>query len=173
MAGGHASRRAERAGGMIFLGFDPGLSGGVASIDDEGRIEAHVMPVAGGELDPRALGAWVWGAVLRHDCQAVACVEKVGAMPKQGLSSTFKFGKGYGTVLGVLGALGIRTELVTPQAWKRVVLAGTDHGKDAAVAWCARAYPGVNLMRTPRCTSPHDGIADAVCIAEYGRRAFK
>lgn len=158
---------------MIYLGFDPGLSGGLAVIDANGNAGTWVMPVSGDEIDARALGVWVWGEVLKADSACIATVEKVGAMPKQGLASTFKFGKGYGTILGVLGALGVRCELVTPQAWKKVILAGTNHDKDAAVAWCRRAYPHVNLMRTPRCTSPHDGMADALCLAEYGRRAFK
>lgn len=160
---------------MIYLGFDPGLSGGCANIDASGKLppQAHIMPVSGDEIDARALGIWVWGHVMQHDSQVIACVERVGAMPKQGLSSTFKFGKGYGTILGVLGALGVRTELVTPQAWKKVVLAGTDHGKDAAIAWCRRAYPMVNLRRTERCSKDHDGMADALCIAEYARRTYK
>ena len=155
---------------MIYLGVDPGLAGGVACIYPD-RVEAFVMPVQGDEIHPHALGIWAARAQLLDN--VIAVVEKVGAMPKQGLSSTFKFGKGYGTVLGVFGALGIRTELVPPQAWKKVVLAGTNHDKDAAVAWVARAYPQVNLLRTARCTTPHDGIADAVCLAEYGKRTFK
>lgn len=157
---------------MILLGFDPGLHGGLAAIDANGNAGAWVMPVRGDEIDARALGVWVWDHVLKHDSQVTAVVEKVGAMPKQGLSSTFKFGKGYGTILGVLGALGVRCELVTPQAWKKVVLAGTDHGKDAAVAWCRRAYPHVNLLATERSRVPHDGMADALCIAEFGRRTY-
>lgn len=158
---------------MIFLGFDPGLSGGLACIDDTGAARAFVMPVSGDQIDARALGVWVWGEVLKHDSMAVATVELVGAMPKQGLSSTFKFGKGYGTILGVLGALGVRTELVSPQKWKAAVLAGTTKDKDAAVAWCRRAYPGVNLLASERCRVAHDGMADALGLAEYGRREFK
>lgn len=158
---------------MIYLGFDPGLSGGWAAIPDQGPVKAGIMPVSGDQIDARALGIFVWGEVLKHDSAVVACVELVGAMPKQGLSSTFKFGKGYGTILGVLGALGVRTELVTPQKWKSVVLAGTAKDKDAAIAWCRRAYPSVNLLATERSRVPHDGIADAVAICEYGRRTFR
>jgi crossover junction endodeoxyribonuclease RuvC len=157
---------------VIYLGFDPGLSGGLAALG-LGVSTAHVMPVRGNEIDARAIGVWVWDHVLKNDSAVVACVEKVGAMPKQGLSSTFKFGKGYGTILGVLGALGVRCELVTPQAWKKVVLAGTDHSKDAAIAWCNRAYPQVSLLATERCRVPHDGMADALCIAEFARRFYK
>jgi len=93
-------------------------------------------------------------------------------MPKQGLSSTFTFGKGYGMIQGIMAALGVRYELVSPQKWKGVILAGTAKDKLAAIAWCRRAYPGADLV--PRgCRVAHDGISDAICIAEYGRRTYK
>ncbi len=40
----------------------------------------------------------------------------------------------------------------------------------AAIAFVSRRFPGVPLLATPRSRVPHDGIADAVCVAEYGRR---
>lgn len=155
----------------LYIGFDPGLHGGIAVIGHpiEGT-QARIMPVSGGEIDARTIGALICDiAYPGHNI--VAVVEKVGAMPKQGVSSTFKFGKGYGTILGALGALGTRTELVTPQAWKKVILAGMGHEKADAIAWCRRAYPAVELV-PPGCRVPHDGMADALCLAEYGRRAF-
>lgn len=158
---------------MIYLGCDPGKHGGLAAIDAETcTITSSVMPLRGGEVDAHAIGAWVWGLALKNDGHAVACVEKVHAMPKQGVSSTFTFGVGYGKILGVLGALGIRTELVTPQAWKSKVLAGSLKDKDAAVAWCRRAYPALQLV-PEGCRVPHDGIADAACIAEFARRTYQ
>lgn len=159
---------------MIHLGVDPGKHGGLAFITPTSTgpcvYDAMAMPLSGDELDVGRITDVVSAHQLNDD--VVATVERVGAMPKQGLSSTFTFGKGFGTLLGILGALRVRVELVTPQKWKGVILAGTTKDKDAAVAWCRRAYPSVNLLATPRCTTPHDGIADAVCLAEYGRRAF-
>jgi hypothetical protein len=40
-------------------------------------------------------------------------------MPRQGVSSTFRFGASYGVVLGVIGALKTPTHLVSPSKWKR------------------------------------------------------
>ncbi len=106
---------------------------------------------------------------MRELSPSVVFIEKVHAMPKQGVSSTFKFGMGYGLVIGVCEALGIPYRLVTPQAWKKVVLAGTAKDKDAAVSFVRRAYPGVDLIPGKK-RVPHDGIADAMCIAEFGRQ---
>jgi crossover junction endodeoxyribonuclease RuvC len=155
----------------IYIGFDPGLHGGVAVIYPGGAAEAYPMLVSGGEIDARAIAVEIGSIEDNNQGPVVAIVEKVGAMPKQGVSSTFKFGKGYGTILGVLGALGIRTELVTPQAWKKVILAGMGHEKADAIAWCRRAYPAVDLV-PPGCRVPHDGMAESLAIADYGRRMF-
>ena len=151
---------------MRVLGIDPGLSGGYALLGGDSPPLVEAFPMAGGRIDLAAL-ANDW----RGLAPAVAVLEAVHAMPKQGVSSTFTFGEGYGAVKGILAALGVRLELVTPQAWKKLVLAGTPKDKAAAVEWARRAYPGLTLIR-PGCRIPHDGMADALGIAEYGRRSF-
>jgi crossover junction endodeoxyribonuclease RuvC len=101
----------------------------------------------------------------------LAAVERVGPMPRQGVVSTFTFGRGFGEVLGALKALGVPLELPLPSAWKRDVLAGTDMGK-AAVGYVKRRFPAANLLPTPRSKKASDGIAEAVCLAEFGRRSL-
>jgi crossover junction endodeoxyribonuclease RuvC len=149
---------------MIVIGIDPGKKGGIAVIDGKGQ-ESLVwpMPLAGKEID------WTRVAdLLEWNGPKFAYVEKVHAMPGQGVTSMFSFGKNFGGLLGVLGALEIPLTLVTPQAWKKKVLAGTSKDKDAAVDFCRRRYPQVNLLATERSRVPHDGMADALCIATYG-----
>ena len=153
---------------MIVIGIDPGKRGGVAMLDSVycGGVDhfSRMMPDS-----PVGFAMSIKEAVL---CEGksevvVAYVELVHSMPKQGVASTFSFGKGFGEILGVLAALNIRTELVSPQKWKRAVLAGTDRDKAAAIQFVQENYPYIDL--TPgRCRVPQDGIADAVCIAHYG-----
>lgn len=151
---------------MNYIGIDPGLHGGLAGVN-ESSVILEPMPVSGGEIDAHGVCVWLDGVHA-----SLVCIEKVHAMPKQGVASTFKFGKGYGTILGVCAAMNICVELVTPQAWKAVVLAGTTKDKDAAIAWCNRAFPMTSLI-PQGCRVPHDGLADALCIAEYARRTYK
>lgn len=152
---------------MAYLGIDPGQSGGLALIDGD-RVECCSMPLAGKAVDWRALTDWIehldypWG-------KSVAYVEKVSAMPKQGVSSTFKFGLNVGGIHGVLGALGIPMVLVTPQAWKKRVLAGTTKDKAAAIDYCRRRWPHISLLASERCRKPHDGMADALCLARFAQ----
>lgn len=150
-----------------FVGIDPGLHGGIAVLNEPAEVSFAIMPVNGGVICTSALRSYFyndWSS--EHNTRII--IEKVGAMPKQGVSSTFKFGMGYGQLIGMCQTLELPFTLVTPQAWKKAVLAGTDKSKEAAIAFCRREYPNVNLI-PERCRVPHDGIADALCLAHYGR----
>ena len=149
---------------MIYVGIDPGQSGGIAIIQGE-VVTVRAMPVRDKEIDAREIHSIL--AFLPE--RTMVFMERVHAMPGQGVTSMFTFGKGYGKILGVLETMDIPYVLITPQTWKNVVLVGTDKGKSAAVEFCRARYPKVLLLETPRCRVPHDGMADALCIAEYGR----
>lgn len=148
---------------MLICGIDPGAEGGVAfAAATQGGADAFPMPLAGKDLDGQRLAQW-----LRDYRPDRVYVEKVHSMPRQGVASTFRFGRGYGAILGVVQALGFPLFHVTPQAWKKVVLAGTEKDKAAAVEYCRNRWPDTPLV-LPRCRVPHDGMADALCIAAYG-----
>ena len=153
----------------IHLGCDPGGEGGFALLNGR-HADAIVMPMAGSDVDGGAVTRWLEQAKSMRDQETIMWIEKVSAMPGQGVTSMFNFGKRYGTVIGICAGLRIPVQLVTPQAWKKVVLAGTDKSKDAAIEYVQMAYPGLSLLPTPRCRKPHDGMADAVCLAVYGSR---
>ncbi|AFY60102.1 holliday junction resolvasome, endonuclease subunit [Synechococcus sp. PCC 6312] len=137
------------------------------AILQDGEVTAKPLPIGGKDLDLATLADW-----LKSASPGLLVIEKVHSMPGQGVSSTFKFGQGYGAILGIAAALSIPTELVTPQAWKKTVLAGTAKDKDAAIDYCRRMFPQVSLLPGPRCRKPHDGLADSLCILEYGRRVL-
>jgi crossover junction endodeoxyribonuclease RuvC len=160
----------EHRSGAAVVGIDPGLDGAVALILP-GRVEAHVTPtLAPGRGGKRRFDSAGMVALLEAHPVDLAAIEQVGPMPKQGVVSTFRFGEGYGLWLGMLSALRIPFVTAAPQAWKAAVLAGTARDKAAAVAFAQRRFPGVSLLATPRCRAPHDGLADALCLAEYARR---
>lgn len=150
---------------MNIIAIDPGQKGGIA-IHQNGTTTAQPMLLAGKAIDLPAIAE-----LVRSTDPALAVIEKVASMPGQGVASTFTFGMGYGQIQGLLAGLGIPFELVTPQAWKKLILAGTPKDKDAAIAYCRRAFPDVPLVM-PRCRNPHDGIADSLCLLNYGLRSF-
>lgn len=158
------------------IGIDPGAKGAWAILDNDGTVAGcDIFPYKGDDVD-----WWRWtqtmGQIVGADAKALvaataeAYVEKVHAMPSQGVVSMFSMGSNFGGITAALDVGCFPYRLVTPQAWKKLVLAGTDKDKLAAITYVGRAYPTLDLRATPRSRVPHDGKADAVCIAEYGMR---
>lgn len=114
-----------------FLGVDPGKSGAIAVLDGYGEIESiDDMPVVGSAVSGSLLCDLIDNVVILNGgdseysllgVDVVAIVEQVHSMPKQGVASSFDFGKSYGIVLGVLAGAHVRTEHVSPQRWKKVM----------------------------------------------------
>lgn len=146
---------------MIYIGVDPGKKGGVAIIDGDG-VKVYAW-------DDQAFVNVMAATMNKGKC--VAAVEKVGAMPGQGVTSMFSFGQSFGFILGVLTAFGIGYQLVSPTLWKREFgLLHTE--KQASVDVAKRLFPGVSLLPTERCRKESDGMSDALLICEYARRKF-
>lgn len=146
---------------MIYVGVDPGKKGGYAVIADDALcgIEVHVWDDDGFVALMKEMSKY----------RCMACVERVGAMPGQGVNSMFTFGKAAGFIEGVLAALGIGVQLVPPGTWKKEFsLIGKD--KAASVEVCKRLFPGVNLLASEKCRKDSDGMAEALLMAEYARR---
>jgi crossover junction endodeoxyribonuclease RuvC len=151
---------------MNIIAIDPGLKGGIATCFG-GIVEAHPMPLSRGEsLDLPKIAE-----IFKNKHVDFALIEKVHAMPKQGVVSMFSFGMGYGQLQGLLAGLGIPFHRITPQEWQGLILPGKAKGKLPAIDYCQRRFPGINLV-APGCRVPHDGMADALCLLEYGSKRY-
>ena len=160
---------------MPVIGIDPGLDGAIAFLSLSGRnASAERMPTRPGakkgrDIDARQLHERLDQPRKGESMYELAVIELVHAMPKQGVTSSFNFGKGFGMILAVLECRGIPYQLVTPQQWKKVVLAGLGREKSDAIRWCRNRFPSVSLKATPRCSKDHDGMAESLALAEYAR----
>ena len=144
----------------VYMGIDPGKSGALAVLRPEGKVD--VIP----------FDAIQYSKMLAHVCQEgrpiTCCVEKVGAMPGQGVVSMFNFGHNLGLIEGLLQAYGVSYQLVPPQTWKKEFSLSSDKAKSIEV--CKKLFPEVSLLATPRSRKPNDGMAEALLMAEYARR---
>lgn len=147
---------------MIYIGIDPGKKGALAAISDEG-IYTRQFSEDGYSAVLAALSAK--GEPVR------CCLEHVGAMPGQGVTSMFSFGENFGFIRGLLTAYKVPHELVRPQKWKKEYSITAD--KNGAISVCTRLFPDVSLLATDRCRKPSDGIAEALLMAEYARRHMR
>lgn len=158
-----------------FIGIDPGMSGGIAVLSPNGCLSVRILPFVDRELDHRELHGWLETLTLDYpdETKPIVYVEKISAMPGQGVSSMWTFGYVTGQLHMFVRMLDIPMKLVTPQAWKKMILAGTAKDKQAAIEHCINAYPHNSFLATSRSHKPHDGICDATCIAEYAQRVEK
>jgi crossover junction endodeoxyribonuclease RuvC len=98
----------------LLLGIDPGIVGGWAVVNElGGLIAADDLPIAGDGAQ-RTIAAPLLAAVVGRYQPTTATVERVGSMPGQGVSSSFKFGRAVGVIDGVLGAAACPVMYVAP-----------------------------------------------------------
>jgi len=93
-------------------------------------------------------------------------LEKVGAMPKQGVASMFSFGTGYGLWKGIIAAYHLPCTLVTPQSWKKELMQGMKD-KEASLVVAQQLFP---QCRKDLVQQKDIGKADALLLCEFGRR---
>lgn len=142
---------------MIYIGIDPGLSGGIAWITDSGIVCAIKMPET--ERDVLDLFEGIGGAGGAG--MSIAFLERVGVMPAQGIVSAFTFGKGIGGLRMALTAARIRFDEVTPATWQRAMQCLSGGDKNITKRRAQQLFPDRTITHA---------TADALLIAEYGRR---
>jgi crossover junction endodeoxyribonuclease RuvC len=89
-------------------------------------------------------------------------VEAVHAMPKQGVSSSFKFGMAYGAALALAERFHAPWGTVTPQKWKKYMKLTSN--KNDSLEMARNLWPNAPLH-----LKKHDGRAEALLMAEWLR----
>ncbi len=138
----------------VFIGIDPGQSGGIA-VHAEGCSFAYKMP------DTEADTAELLGEIAAHGGKPLCFIEAVHSMPKQGVASSFKFGRSYGFLRGLLIGLKIPFEEITPQTWQKEMNCRTGGDKNVSKAKAQQLWPELKITHA---------LADALLIAECARR---
>ena len=145
----------------VYIGVDPGKKGGYSVLYENGKAESYPWDDSGFVKKMSDISSEF------HKNQIFVLVEKVGAMPGQGVVSMFHFGKSAGFIEGVLNACYLTYELVPPQRWKKYY--GLSSDKLASIEKCQELFPGTNLLATARSHKPSDGMAESLLIANYGK----
>jgi crossover junction endodeoxyribonuclease RuvC len=148
----------------IIMGVDPGISGAVAFFFPmvPSRIAVDDVPVAGGEINTAELAR-----LIRIHRPTMAVLEKAQAMVGNGSVSMFNYGRSYGDVRGVIGALEIPIHFVTPATWKRHF--GLSADKEECRLRAIRMFPTV--AESFKRKKDH-GRAEAALIALYGAQVL-
>lgn len=156
----------------VVVGVDPGLSGALAFYDTvTGDFHVLDMPTRWitrngkrrRQIDCVKLGTLLDTYTAGRDVRAY--VEQVGAMPGQGVTSMFSFGRACGVIDGGLGAMGVDPVYVIPRTWQKAVQLDKGAGKGIARQRAAAMWPA-HAAQFAR--NKDDGRADASLILVYG-----
>ena len=151
------------------IGIDPGISGAIAIFEDgklDTIIDMPTLKIASGKTMKSHISAIGLVRILEtstlvHNSVHIV-IEKVGAMPGQGVTSMFNFGRSAGIIEGVVAALQRPYTYVTPATWTKAV--GRAAGKDASRMRAMELFPSkAELFKRAK----DDGRADAALIAYW------
>ena len=150
---------------MIVLSIDPGLSGAIAVFIDDllvAVIDTPTHELTRNNKTKRQISASGLAAIFRDYKPEHVIVEKVSAMPGQGVTPMFSFGRGFGLIEGIVGAFEIPATYVMPSVWTKGI--GRGLGKDASRARACELYP---VWEKSFARVKDDGRADAVLIGAW------
>jgi len=154
----------------LYIGIDPGAKGAISAVLGDGNFwDTQDMPITpkttgkGNETNAYLLTNIIKDMTEDHSYMDVNIgVEAVSAMPRQGVTGVFSFGRSLGVIEGVLAGLGFSIAFFRPQAWKKVHgLIGKE--KDQARTLVIGKWPAqAKLFKRIK----DQGRADALLIAE-------
>ena len=169
-----------------FVGIDPGKNGGIAVLSNTNCVLVAAMPT---NKENEIVFSELVSLVSNADFVVLEDVHSIFGMSAQ---SNFQFGRGLGIIEGVLGALNKNYIKVSPKVWQKEIWADTTpignatgkllksgqpqikiDTKATSLIVAKKLFPNVNLLATKRSKVEHDGIVDALLLAEYCRRKFK
>mgnify|MGYP003387715522 FL=1 len=153
---------------MQIIGIDPGLSGGIAILEDNKVKMLFDMPVmSDGKKNKRQLNSALLAQLIRDNIKNVEdtaiVVEQVNAMPGQGVTSMFNFGQTFGAIKGICAALELPIFFVRPAKWKKHFEL-INSSKDASRTKVIEMYPSI----AEKLSKKKDvNKSDAILIARY------
>ena len=153
---------------MRIIGIDPGLSGGIAILDNLKIFDLFDMPIMpeGKKNKNQLNSAQLVSIIKKHILQSgdtFVIVEQVSAMPGQGVTSMFNFGQTFGAIKGICASLNLPIFYVRPAKWKKHFEL-INASKDASRTKVIEMYPSVSdRLRKKKDVNK----ADAILIARY------
>lgn len=165
----------------IYLGVDPGKYGGLAVIN--GRTDlVDVLPMPD-KITPLTIADTI-RTVTPYITHAV--YERQTSFGGEGVTSANSLGQNFMAVIGAIELLHCCHKCVDPRTWKKYVFSGQPpapkgltrpqkkkHQKDLARKICEQTWGRDPFLRTQRCTTLHDGMCDAACIALFAQHDWE
>ena len=174
----------------IFIGTDHGLKGALIALSESGKI-LHVLPMptykddnGDNQIDCFQVYSWLYENFGDYEHEVVACGERLHAIFKASASSTFNFGKNIGKITGIIECLEMEYYEVRAVDWQKhqfathsipeltIIKKGSKKPKrdtKAMAKICASKIWDMDIFDWIN----HDGVLDALLIADYARQTYK
>ena len=162
---------------MLIIGIDPGISGSICFFEDGKIIDVIEMPTMndGKKNKKQVNGAQIYNEFkkrINKDSnidKIRVVIEKVSAMPGQGVTSMFNFGQSFGILKGICSAMQIPMYFVRPAKWKKYYnLINSE--KDASRTRAIEIFPYFSSKLSKKKDS---NKADAILIASFYYETYK
>ena len=161
---------------MLIIGIDPGISGSICFLQDGKILNAIEMPTMteGKKNKKQVNGSQIYNEICKiidniekQDIRVV--IEKVSAMPGQGVTSMFNFGQSFGILKGISSAMQLPVYFVRPAKWKKYFnLINSE--KDASRTRAIEIFPYFSSQLSKKKDS---NKADAILIASFYYETYK
>lgn len=156
-----------------ILGIDPGKDGALVLLRGREVLAAtrtrDLIGAAKWQAAHARATGWLRSAHAEHRID-LAVLELAAGRPGEGRGSALTTGIGWGLWLGAVSALGIPVRTPASVSWTADLFRGVaGEGKERAVSLAMQEVPDLDLV-PGRARKPHDGLADAACLALWGER---
>jgi hypothetical protein len=166
---------------MKILGIDPGKDGFLCLLSNGDAPQFWPTPtvrIGKGASQKRDYNVAAMRRIIINCSPDCVVLEKQQAMQgphgrKQGVATTGQIMYGYGLWLGLVAGIGLPLQTCHPRTWQALILKdvqGVDTKARSIIA-AGRLFPTVDLRATDRCRTPHNGKADALLLAYWGKIA--
>jgi hypothetical protein len=154
-----------------ILGIDPGILGGLVLLSNDKKILLKTtMPTLDRAIDRAAVMEFMtecksFGQLHVYLERAVS----YGMLP----ASAFSYGRNFAVLEICISDCALPVTYIEPHKWTKLVCEGIDmdlRPKIRSLIAQGRLFPGAELRISEQGKKQHDGLVDALLIAEYGRR---
>ena len=155
---------------MLIIGIDPGINGAICFFKKGKVIDVIDMPtIAEGKKNKRQINCQqvfneIFSKIQKDPTENIkVVVEKVSAMPGQGVTSMFNFGQSFGAIKGICAAMQLPIYFVHPAKWKKYFDL-INSQKDASRTKAIEIFPKISSVLSKKKDA---NKADAILIASF------
>lgn len=169
---------------MIYITADPGAKGAIVATEKGKMVKKIMMPLKDdGSVDTHEISLFIAGVLLiNRDFKVIGAIEEIHSLHGMSAKSNFNFGRNFQAVISAFDVSLKNWEFVKAKEWQKEIFGdmevilnkkGKKDTKAMSIKRATELFPDADLTPTERAKKPSDGIADALCMAEYLRRKYE